>query len=238
MTSFKPEGTAAALMDDFVNGILRRVDRHIAEGLPPLGSTVASYERISDDREGKELGVARQREDTTELAAQDGHTIPEQAKFQDNDLGASTRSRKPRPDFERLMAYVISGQVKVVYAYSNSRLTRRPMELELLIRVADRAGVQYRTKASGSDDLATADGRMVARIKAAVDAAEAERTGERVARTHLQSAQAGKVFRDRRLGQPDVSRQVNDPVLTERQVLQDCQPGWVAETVEEARGSN
>lgn len=45
---------------------------------------------------------------------------------------------------------------------------------------------------SGNDDLSTADGRMVARIKSSVDAAEAERTAERVARKHLESAREGK----------------------------------------------
>jgi site-specific DNA recombinase len=48
------------------------------------------------------------------------------------------------------------------------------------------------TVKSGTDDLSTADGRMVARIKAAVDAAEAERTGERVERAALQRRQEGR----------------------------------------------
>ena len=44
---------------------------------------------------------------------------------------------------------------------------------------------------SGNDDLSTADGRMVARIKASVDVGEAERIGERLRRAHLQRAQRG-----------------------------------------------
>lgn len=183
---------ATTLLNDFVNGILRRVDKHIYDGLPPLNSDRAGYERISDDTEGLKLGVTRQREDNDSLAVADGAVIPEQAKFQDNDRGASTRSKKSRPAFERLLAYVILGQVKVIYAYSTSRLTRRPLELELLIRLSERYGVRYITKASGSDNLHTADGRMVARIKAAVDAGEAERTAERVQRAAIDAAQRGK----------------------------------------------
>lgn len=183
--------SASALMDDFVNGILRRADRLIISGLPPLGSESASYLRISEDREGEALGVSRQRDDSLGLAAADGAAIPAAAQFGDNDISASTRSRKPRPDFERLVAYIVLGQVRTVYAYSNSRLTRRPLELELLIRLHDRCGVRFRTVASGSDDLGTADGRMVARIKAAVDAAEAERLGERVARKQKATREAG-----------------------------------------------
>lgn len=181
-----------ALMDDFINGVLRRVNKLITDGLPPLGSTVAGYERISDDREGLKLGVTRQRDDNQALAAADGTHIPEQAEFRDNDRGASTRSKKTRPYFELLLAYILTGQVRVVYAYSTSRLTRRPLEFEILIRVAEATGVRYITKASGSDDLSTSQGRMVARIKAAVDANEAEQTAERVARAALDAAQKGK----------------------------------------------
>ena len=45
---------------------------------------------------------------------------------------------------------------------------------------------------SGDDDLGTADGRMVARIKASVDAGEAERVSERTRRAKLQRARQGQ----------------------------------------------
>lgn len=77
-------------------------------------------------------------------------------------------------------------------AYSNSRLTRRILDLEDLIQLHERTGVVIRTVVSGDDDLSTADGRMVARIKASVDAAEAERTSERLARAMLQRARDGR----------------------------------------------
>ncbi len=80
----------------------------------------------------------------------------------------------------------------MVLAYSNSRLTRRPRELEDLIDLHAETGVLIKTVVSGDDDLSTADGRMVARIKANVDAAEAERTAERVARAHKQLALDGR----------------------------------------------
>lgn len=159
--------------------------------LAPLPSDSAAYGRISDDPEGHEHGVTRQVEDARSLAAGDGVDIPEECVFTDDDISASTLSRKPRPDFERLLAHVMAGQVKRVYAYSNSRLTRRPMELEVLIQVHQKYGLKIRTKVSGDDDLGTSDGRMTARIKAAVDAAEAERTGERVKRQKEQRLASG-----------------------------------------------
>lgn len=177
-------------LDLYVVGMLQRAEALIPD-LPPLASTNAAYGRISDDPEGLEHGIKRQIEDARELASDAGVEIPDEAIFYDDDISASTLSKKPRPAFERLVAYVLTGQVKRVYAYSNSRLTRRPMELEVLIQLAQQYGLTIRTKASGDDDLNTADGRMVARIKASVDAGEAERTGERVKRQKEQRLAAG-----------------------------------------------
>ena len=86
-----------------------------------------------------------------------------------------------------------AGQIDVIVAYSNSRLTRRLMELQALIELHDKHGVEIHTVVSGSDNLATADGRMIANIKASVDQAEAERTGERLRRAFLAKAQKGSV---------------------------------------------
>ncbi len=86
-----------------------------------------------------------------------------------------------------------AGQIDVIVAYSNSRLTRRLLELLDLIELHKQTGVTIQTVVSGNDDLATADGRMVAQIKATVDQAEAERTGERLRRAFLAKAQRGDV---------------------------------------------
>ena len=84
------------------------------------------------------------------------------------------------------------GEFDMILAYSNSRLTRRPLELEGLLRLHARTGVTLATIVSGEDNLSTADGRMVARIKASVDAAEAERIAERVSRAARQRAEQGR----------------------------------------------
>jgi site-specific DNA recombinase len=59
------------------------------------------YERISQDREGKVLGVSRQREDYDELCERNGWSIS--ARYRDNDRSASTKSKKLRPDYERML---------------------------------------------------------------------------------------------------------------------------------------
>jgi DNA invertase Pin-like site-specific DNA recombinase len=149
------------------------------------------YCRISEDREGEEKGVNRQEEDGRELAATHGWEVVR--VFVDNDLSASTRSKKKRPDYDAMVAYVTAGLADVIVSYSNGRLTRRPLELEDLIQLHEKTGVQIHTVKSGNDDLSTADGRMVARIKAAVDAAEVERTAERVGRAARQRREEGRL---------------------------------------------
>lgn len=147
------------------------------------------YERISDDREGLELGVDRQDEDLRAAAAREGDIVVD--VYRDNDLSASTRSRKSRPEYGRMLADARAGRITRIRAYSASRLTRRPREHEDLIELAERHGVDFRYAQSPSFDLSTADGRQVARMLAAADAAEAERTGERVSRKKRQMAEQG-----------------------------------------------
>lgn len=154
-----------------------------------MTGSVVAYLRISSDRDGLELGVQRQREDCEELARRLGYDDVEY--IVENDTGASTRSRKKRPKFEDMMRRVEAGDVSIILAYSNSRLTRRPAEFEDLIKVHEKTGVRFFTVVSGNDDLGTADGRMIARIKASVDAGESERSGERVSRAAQQRAQSG-----------------------------------------------
>lgn len=149
----------------------------------------AIYLRISDDRRGLEEGVDRQREDCLRRASIEGWDTAH--VYSDNDVGASTHSKKPRPGYANMLAAARRGEFTVILAYSNSRLTRRTRELDDLIDLFKDTGVRICTIVSGDDNLDTADGRMVAHIKASVDAAEAERTAERVTRAARQRAERG-----------------------------------------------
>lgn len=156
----------------------------------------AIYCRISRDPEGLRAGVERQQEDCEALARRRGLHVVE--VFVDNDAGASTLSKKPRPAFDAMVNAAKEGRIDVILAYSNSRLTRRLAELEGLIQLHEGHGTEIATVVSGQDDLSTADGRMVARIKASVDAAEAERTGERLRRAFLARAKSGATCKGER----------------------------------------
>jgi DNA invertase Pin-like site-specific DNA recombinase len=148
------------------------------------------YLRISDDREGRELGVGRQQEDCLSLSDR-LHCVVYNI-YKDNDISASTRSRKIRPDYQRLLTDARAGVIDTIIAYTSSRLTRRPREHEDLIELAEQYGVQFRYVASPSFDLNTAAGRRIARMLAANDAGEAEETAERVARAKLGNAVRGQ----------------------------------------------
>jgi site-specific DNA recombinase len=148
------------------------------------------YRRISDDPEGLEAGVTRQDEDIDKLADRLGVEVVD--SFMDNDVGASTLSKKPRPDYDRMMEAARAGECDMILAYSNSRLTRRPYEWEDLLQLYATRSVEIHTVVSGSANFATADGRATARTIAAWDAAEAERISERVKRAILQKAEQGK----------------------------------------------
>jgi len=133
------------------------------------------YVRISRDREGQELGVKRQEEDSRALAERRGWTIVR--TYSDNDVSAS--SGRIRPGWQQLLADIESGEIQAVVAYSSSRLYRRLRDLLPFLELAKARKLKVATVASGDVDVSTADGRMMAHILASVDQAEAERVGER-----------------------------------------------------------
>ncbi len=157
----------------------------------------AIYRRISDDSEGRELGVERQEADCRALADQHGYVVV--GVYTDNDIGASTRSRKPRPDYQRMVADARAGRFEVILAYTSSRLTRRPREHEDLIELAEQHGTAYLYVRSPSVDLNTAAGRHVARMLAANDAAESEIMSERISRAMLGLVEQGRSLGGRRM---------------------------------------
>lgn len=145
------------------------------------GDLAATYERISDDREGRELGVERQRKDNRAVVEREGLAVVDDP-YTDNDLSASTKAKKQRPAYQRLLADARAGRFKVIVAYTQGRLTRTPREYEDLIDLATQHGIRFLYVRSPSFDLNTAQGREIGRTMAARAAGEAEETAERVTR--------------------------------------------------------
>jgi DNA invertase Pin-like site-specific DNA recombinase len=147
----------------------------------------AVYVRISQDREGAGLGVARQEEDCRALCARKGWQVA--GVYADNDVSAY--SGKPRPEWTRLLADIAAGDVEGIACWHVDRMTRTPRELEDVIDLHDKAGVQLAT-VTGEIDLSTPTGRLVARTLGAAARHESEHKSERQRRARLQAAQQGK----------------------------------------------
>jgi site-specific DNA recombinase len=149
----------------------------------------AVYCRISDDREGRGLGVARQEDDCRQLCERRGIDVAK--VLVDNDLSAY--SGKPRPGYRRLVEMVKAGTIDTIIVWHNDRLTRSPRELEDLVDLVDATGITIATVTAGDYDLATPTGRMVARIVGATARGESEHKSERSRRKARELVEAGKL---------------------------------------------
>jgi site-specific DNA recombinase len=159
----------------------------------PIGQLL----RISADRTGLGLGVERQSQDNHVLADARGWNIIE--TFSDNDrsayrgrFGPDGRWISGRPEYDRCLQWLRDGRIKGLVAWHPDRIFGHPRELEDLIDLIDKTGVQIATVQTGSYDLSTASGRLIARTIAAASRYEREIKAARHKSQHLQLAKAGK----------------------------------------------
>ncbi|MHB8185887.1 MAG: recombinase family protein [Dermatophilaceae bacterium] len=149
----------------------------------------AVYVRISKDSAGDGLGVERQLEACRHLAKAKGWEIDEDWVLDENDTSASGPRR--RPQFERLMRGMESGEVQALLAYRVDRLMRRLDDMVRLWEVAKRRNVIVATVA-GDLDLSTPSGRTSAMLFGVVAAIEIENLRDRLEDKALQSVNAGR----------------------------------------------
>lgn len=146
------------------------------------------YVRISDDKEGSGLGVARQESDCREvLIERNGWTVAE--VYVDNDRSAY--SGKPRPAYRRMLADAAEGRLDAIVAWHTDRLHRSPRELEEFIDLVETRNLVVQTVKAGLLDLATPAGRMLARMLGAQARYESEHKADRQRAKHRQIALAG-----------------------------------------------
>ncbi|MFC8504138.1 recombinase family protein [Pedococcus sp. NPDC057267] len=153
-----------------------------------MTTKAAIYCRISDDRGGAGLGVARQEADCRALVAARGWDVAQ--VFTDNDLSAY--SGKPRPGYRALLRSAQANEFDAVVAWHSDRLHRSPVELEDFISVCEENDLQVVTVQSGEIDLGTPSGRMVARMLGSAARYESEHKSARQRRKHQEIAKAGK----------------------------------------------
>jgi DNA invertase Pin-like site-specific DNA recombinase len=157
-----------------------------------MPKAAAIYARISSDPEGDRLGVTRQVEDCRAMAERRGWPIAE--TYVDDDVSAY--SGKPRPEYRRLLDDMRAGTVDAVVVWHLDRLHRHPRELEEFFEVCDGAGVRSMASVTGDTDLATHDGRFLARILGAVARKESDDKSRRITRKHEEMARSGRLVRN------------------------------------------
>lgn len=155
--------------------------------------------RISDDSEGRSVGVGRQEEDCRALAERTGWIITEVIVENDTSAystkrgldgdGLPTRTTK-RPEFRRALRQLNAGTNDGLIVYDIDRLARQPRDLEALIDLAEVSGTPVQS-VTGSVDVSTGAGRAMSRVMVAFSSKSSEDTARRVARAARQRAEQG-----------------------------------------------
>ena len=157
-----------------------------------MPKAAAIYARISSDPEGDRLGVTRQVEDCRAMAERRGWPVAD--TYVDDDISAY--SGKHRPEYRRMLDDMAAGTIDAVVVWHMDRLHRQPKELEEFFEVCDGAGVKSMASVTGDTDLATHDGRFLARILGAVARKESDDKSRRITRKHEEMARAGRLVRN------------------------------------------
>ncbi|MFC1469415.1 recombinase family protein [Rhodococcus qingshengii] len=147
----------------------------------------AIYTRISLDHTGEALGIERHFEDCVSLTSSLNWTVAEH--YSDNDMSAS--KGLVRPSYEKMLSDIEAGKIDALVCWHADRLHRSPTELERFIEIVEKAGTEIRTVRSGTLDLSTSSGKMVARILGSVARQEVDAMSDRRKRANDQKAASG-----------------------------------------------
>lgn len=150
---------------------------------------VGIYTRISRDDEGDAMGVARQRQDCERLV--DLRCWQAVKVYEDNDVSAFKRN-VVRDEFELMLEDLRSGLIQGIVAYDLDRLARQPRDLERLIEIYDERPKAGFATVTNDVNLATPDGRTMARIMVAFANKSSHDASRRIKRKHLELAQQGR----------------------------------------------
>jgi len=129
------------------------------------------------------------------MATDKGWEIIEE--YVDNDV-RGTIPLKDRKHGGQMLRDIEAGRVQAVIVWDLDRLTRDPFDLEGFVKLCERAGMNDLVWVGGSLDAGSGDGLLTARIKGAMAAEELKKIKQRIARKHLELAQAGRWHGGRR----------------------------------------
>lgn len=154
-----------------------------------MARKVGIYTRISRDDEGDALGVARQRQDCERLA--DIRSWQAVKVYEDNDVSAFKRN-VIRDEFELMLKDLRAGLIDGIVAYDLDRLARQPRDVERLIEIYDERPRLTFATVTNDINIATPDGRTMARIMVAFANKSSHDASRRIRRKHQELAQQGK----------------------------------------------
>jgi site-specific DNA recombinase len=182
--------SAEAALSALISQLLERHRGRLAL-IPEQGERQAGvYLRLSEDREGDELGIDRQFEDLLDLIKARGWALDRRHVFVDNDLSAA--GKRDRPGFRGLVEAVETGQLQVALAWMVDRFLRDRHDQIRLYEAAEVNKMMFAFARGADIDMATPAGQIVADILAAVARGEIKTKGDRQRRDNIQAAQLGK----------------------------------------------
>jgi DNA invertase Pin-like site-specific DNA recombinase len=149
----------------------------------------AIYARQSLDRTGEGMAVTRQLAECRDLAQSNRWKVTEE--YVDNDVSAS--SRKPRPEWTRLLAELEAGAYDVLVCWHTDRLYRRLRDLVDLVEIAESKALRIASVRAADLDLSTPAGRMLAGMLGHAQRYEVEQKSARQVAANRQARAAGRM---------------------------------------------
>ncbi|MGH3298503.1 MAG: recombinase family protein, partial [Trebonia sp.] len=188
------------MMTIYYNHFIETTARYLLnlkDGGTGAAARVAIYARLSRNPGGLDVNTSIQ---VTECLEEALHYVRERglrakviAIFEENDIGASSYSKKERPDYHGLLELVKGNKVDVIFATEVERLMRQPTEAEQLIDLAAATDLReiHLTSKDGYE-LSTPSG--IYGLRQAVNLAEREsrKTSERLRRKLADRARNGQ----------------------------------------------
>jgi site-specific DNA recombinase len=150
----------------------------------------AVYARISSDREGTGQKVDDQIRDCLALAERLDLDVAKERIFRDDSISA--HGGKRRPGYAALLDAIRSGQVDAVLAVDADRLHRRLRELLDYLDACAIRDIPTYTVRAGKVDLATRQGRTMAKISATMAEEEVDHMIERMREARLHKVERGE----------------------------------------------
>lgn len=137
--------------------------------------------KLANAEDGLSAAIPRQEKLSRRVSARMWGDEPEVMVYVDDDVSA--HNDKVRPDWVRMLTNIKTfgdeGRRQAVASYDLDRLYRKPRDLEDLFDICDAAGLTEMATAQGEIDLATSNGRLMARMMGAVNAKSSEDTSRR-----------------------------------------------------------